>query len=167
MYVACHNGHLNVAKWLYEAGAVEDVCLASSGITPLTAACKNSEYKTMTWLVLKGAANNVLGPWSGHVSAPCMARQIGKPQARSALACSLHEIVDLHTTFTAVLLPGMYCEEFSNLKGLSGQELLTVPPLCMLRGHESTIAQHIADFLGVQRGRELRNAREATAWVVQ
>jgi hypothetical protein len=123
----------------------------------------------MTWLVIKGAANHISGPWSGHVSASFMARQVVRLQARSALACSLHEIIDLHTAFTAVVLPGMYSDDFLNHKGPaldSVSELLTVSPLCLLRGHEKTLVQHIADFLGVQRGRELRNTKEAAAWVV-
>ena len=42
MHVACANGHLEVAEWLFGAGAAEDVRTANiDGCTPMFGACAN------------------------------------------------------------------------------------------------------------------------------
>jgi len=164
MYVACHNGHLNIARWLYEeAGASEDIYVASTGTTTLAAACSNSGFDVMTWLILKGAANHTAGPWAGHVSVFTLAKEVIKPEARSVLGSNLHKIIDLNRVFTTVFLPGVYATEFALKRSKCGVK----SPVCSLRGYESVLIRHIADFLGIHRGRALRNAREAASWIIE
>ena len=59
--LACKHGRLvEVAKWLYGAGAAEDVRTVSrGGQTPMLDACMSGHLKVAQWLFGAGAAEDV------------------------------------------------------------------------------------------------------------
>ena len=66
MWVACSNGHFDVCKWLYEAGAKDDVTKESRCGTNMWAACRNGNLHICKWLWKVGAAADITKPnWAG------------------------------------------------------------------------------------------------------
>ena len=149
--------------------------------TPLLIACQGGHLDVAHWLVLWGGAS---GP-SGHVDASVLASEVGAHGA--AVAALLEEGLTAHDAFASLVLPAaaraarlplllgrtaaVGCD--TGEEGASGaprgQRRSTGPPglsvtqspLEKLGGHESTLLAHVADFVGVPRGRTLRNMREA------
>ena len=162
MYVACQKGHLEVAQWLFDRGAAEDVrTAADGGYTPINIACRNGHLEVAQWFILNGAANNTS---TGHVDESIIRTFF----ASVRLQKSMKELLAVHINFTVLLLPAVCDFPRSSLFGLwtrIRQKIMrTSPGLCQLprlRGLESSIVAHIADFVGVVRGRQLRNLREA------
>jgi hypothetical protein len=82
-------------------------------------------------------------------------------------------LLDQHSIFTRLVLPATCTAQAASAKTTSSSRcavrskaasaLLEHSPLALLCGHEETLLAHIADFVGVVRGRQLRNAREATS----
>jgi ankyrin repeat protein len=169
MMQACWKGHIGVAKWLFEAGAAEDMhgC-ANDGRTPIRHAAENCQHATVAWLVLQGAANDS----SGHVDASILKRDVNQCQ-RVALRENLTAVFDQHSAVTRLVLPATRNAQaaFAGAPPSARSALRSnkpcapqVPsPLALLCGHEDTLLALIADFVGVVRGRQLRNAREAAA----
>ena len=62
MSLACRNGRLEVAKWLYGAGAAGDVRRAGGGgythYTPMLWACQYGHLEVTQWLYVVGAARS-------------------------------------------------------------------------------------------------------------
>jgi hypothetical protein len=176
MFASCSNGHLQVAKWLYDVGAfdhirTEDNTTDKGGDSPLSLASYGNHHSTVLWLVLQGAANDET---SGHVDAVILARGVPSKRklARKALSQNLAALLDQHSSFVrSVLLATRIaqavsvearptaCDACSSKKPRARQR---PSPLALLCGHEDTLLALIADFAGVVRGRQLRNAREAS-----
>jgi hypothetical protein len=167
---ACAYGHLDVVKWLYEAGTGEKICNKNStGWTPLWYASRNNRKSTVLWLILQGAANDE----SGHVEAKILVQDTSRDDFRKSLLNNLTSLLDQHSTFTRLVLPATCTAQAASAKTTSTPRYalrskkasapLEHSPLALLCGHEETLLAHIADFVGVVRGRQLRNAREATS----
>ena len=63
MHMACRGGHLLVCKWLFEAGAAEDIFQVLNLGSPMKMAFHYDQRAVCHWLVLKGALCGA----SGHV----------------------------------------------------------------------------------------------------
>ena len=170
MWAACSFGHLNVAKWLNEVGAAEHIrSPLIDGTTSLrmTSMCEN--HSTVLWLVLQGCANDEA---SGHVDAAVLARDIAKAETRAVLLRNINALLDQHSSFTRFVLPATFISQAEPDEAAlrkSSSTCYAKEPLApqatsllnLLCGHEESLLALIADFAGVARGRELRNAREA------
>jgi ankyrin repeat protein len=88
MYAACHEGHLEVAQWLFGAGAAEDVRTPDNGgFTPIFFACSNGHLEVALWLIHSGAATNT----TGHIDAIIMQnRAVNKIATRLKNAINVH-----------------------------------------------------------------------------
>jgi ankyrin repeat protein len=171
MYRACAKRHLQVAKWLYEVGAAEDIQTKDShGCTPLLYASVYNRDSSILWLVLQGAANDET---SGHVDAAILKRNIPtyKSLSRVALRKDLVALLNQHSVFLRLVLSATRSVQAesdvatpfvrSALRPKQPAAPQELSPLKLLCGHEATLVALIADFVGVVRGRRLRNAREA------
>jgi len=168
------HGRLDVAKWIFERGAATDISGANNlGVTPL----RLSSRDVQVWLLLQGAASGT----DGQVDKGTTRREVTL-YARPALRDPLAEILNNHFTFTSLVLAAIrFGLEVANLRAITAvsgtsvatrtrkkeksKQALRLPRGCalpLLRGHEDTLLRLIADFAGVVRGRQLRNAREAT-----
>ena len=95
--------------------------------------------------ILNGAANGD----DGHVDQAILQDNYGRHASlRALLLAAFQESVTVHATFVALVL--------------------RAPPvgpapraLALLRGHSGMLLRRVADFVGVVRGRQLRNVREA------
>jgi hypothetical protein len=111
-------------------------------------------YEVTSWLLLKGAANDE----NGHVSQAALV-EFSNPVLLSGAKLEIHAALKSRSVFTNILLPAVCLSFTAGLTALG-------PParrsfLRMLCGHEEAAMSLIADFAGILRGRELRNAREA------
>ena len=169
--LACKHGRLvEVAKWLYGAGAAEDVRTVSrGGQTPMLDACMSGHLDVAQWLICNGAANNTS---TGHIDASVMATLRGL-QRLPDLQSAINAHIKNHSNFTYLILPAV-CTPFRGpptsieraaLHTRSRKRLMrTSPGTCHLPkicGLEDSVVALIADFAGVVRGRQLRNFREA------
>ena len=85
-------------------------------------------------------------------------------------------LLDQHSIFTRFVLPATHTAEAAPAEATpSARDTLRSKkprapqgpsPLALLCGHEDTLLALIADFVGVVRGRQLRNAREAGAMLI-
>ena len=180
MLMACENGHLEVAQCLFGHGAAEDVRTAiNNSNTPMHLACQEGHLEVAQWLLLHGAANNTS---TGHIDeyfvGQCLSE--GTLQQRKELEQSLERLQADHSNLVALVLSAV-CEmsrdpllgtgislEKSEPNTHVGKNKLmlmrTSQSTChlrKLRGLESSVVALIADFVGVVRGRQLRNLREA------
>ena len=151
MLVACANGHLEVAQWLFGAGAAEDVRTAHrDGITPMHWVWIEGNLEVVQWLICNGAATNTL---TGHVDLSIMATF--RNEIMKSRLPGLQSAMNMHlanqSNFIALILPAAY----------NSSAPCHLP---RLRGLESSVVALIADYVGVVRGRNLRNLREARAF---
>jgi hypothetical protein len=169
MIAACSSGRLDVVKWLFEVGDAHDIRTTGNiGVTPLSSASSNTQDSTVLWLVLQGAAND---DTSGHVDSAILAHVIDREAVRAAFRQNLAALLDQHATFARVVLPATRTAQAASAEAVPSTRyaLLSkkprarqgLSPLALLCGHEDTLLALIADFVGVARGRQLRNAREA------
>ena len=170
MRLACYGGHLDVARWLFEVGAAEDTRTPSnSGKTPMSLACSKDHFNVAEWLILVGAANNT----TGHVDEGTLADAVQPTTTRRIISWSLRSLIDAHAVFTHLVVPATCIVRSSstssatvapNIKKQRSQQT----DECMLPrllGHEETLLSLVADFVGVVRGRKLRNTREAMQYL--
>jgi ankyrin repeat protein len=141
MWSACSYGRVEVARWLFEVGAAPDIYTASAiGQTPLQAAA----YGPMAlWLILHGAMNGA----DGHVNAEVW-RTI---PSKYYLKLSLLRTIKQNNDFRAFLWVRSKRPKRARLDCPLPREL------------PRELLEVVADFVGVVRGRALRNAREALA----
>ena len=121
------------------------------------------------WLILQGAAND----GSGHVNPENLRGDIlerfWQQGDMSTLLASLEFLQMQHAAFVRVLAtvragppPRSSGDGAAPTCGEKRSRALRGSPLSLLVGHESTLLVLVADYIGVTRGRELRNLREAT-----
>ena len=161
MVVACGEGHLQVAKWLFDVGAADDIKAADDyGQHPfLQIACDKDRLHVSQWLILAGSANN---PVTGHVDASTLSRGVPE-EYRPAIASSLRSLVHDHAVFTRTVVPAT-CLVRTPAALVAANKRQGIARACLLLrlvGHEETLLSLVADFAGIVRGRKLRNAREA------
>lgn len=118
---------------LITQGAAAGACLILTFPDPV----RRLNTSTELGLVLQGAANDER---SSHVDAATLTRYV-QGASRASILNSLAALLDKHSAFICFVLP-------------------SIRTAC---GHAETLLMHIADFAGVVRGRQLRNAREAHA----
>ena len=174
MHVACENGHSDVVKWLVtKAGAADDMFTKDNvGRTPMMATLIGGHAELAAWLVIRGAANSDYN--FGHVDGASLAAYV-RAELRPGLCACLRLQLAEHAAFASIVLPAVSVdlEASSGASGASsasatgwGGAASTPRPLSqLLRGHEETLLALIADFAGVVRGRQLRNAREALTFL--
>ena len=161
MHAACANGHLDVIGWLFEVGAAEDIHIEDClGRTPLSISLDMS--KMLTSLLVQGCTNDC----SDHVADSNLRPLITVQDGRGAavLGASLQLLVSQHDIFTSTVLTAVrFGSPLPPGRGMSAAKRcvsFVASPLLQLRGHEGTIVSLVADFVGLLRGRQLRNARE-------
>ena len=181
MHYACLRDHLDVATWLYEVGASDDIRYENSMGYILECYDDMSE-PTILWLVLHGAAHDEA---RGHVDASLVKCMVYRMDFQGIINYPFRQTLDAllgeHLTFTRLVLPAVMttldvppaatssdaaCYAAAGPPGLNAQSskkplaAQPTPPLTLLCGHEKTLLALIADYVGVVRGRQLRNARE-------
>jgi ankyrin repeat protein len=166
MMIACLEGRLDVAQWLFKGGAEEDICTKdSNGQTPMFIACQEGHLNVAQWLLLEGAAKNNYG----HVDRSIIREMPDK--IRAALSPSLQNLITSQGTFVSLVLTAT---RFTVFNALTQSSRITPKKTCAssscspgacslasLRGHEESLLMLIAEFAGVVKGRQLRNARQA------
>ena len=167
MHWACHQGKLDFVKWLFKVGAAEDIRDEDDdGLTPLKRAYTKAKIEVVTWVILEGGANNE----DGHFG-PSRLRHDDdcNDKIDEQLLQSLEEESLLRTTFVSTVLNGISFEGSVSAHETKRPGQRSRPgrprPLCLLRGHHESIVLVIADFVGVPRGRCLRNLQEALSFL--
>ena len=167
MFYVCFHGEIETAQWLFDHGAAEDVRIADeNGWTPMFKTCENGNLDVYLWLVLNGAANNVL---TGHVDEAIIGKSIENGEFTSnQLRGAMENLLADHSNFITLVLsavcglPRLPLPASSNGRQNKVMRASNGPCyLPKLRGLESSVVAHISDFVGVVRGRHLRNLREA------
>jgi hypothetical protein len=105
------------------------------------------------WLILEGAANDT----NNHVDSAIL-REIDGLQQWDMLD-TLVSLLNAHTTFISTIVAATSIAALPPNK--SSSKTSHRSPLSMFQGFEEALLLQIADFAGVVRGRQLRNAREA------
>ena len=156
-----------MAQWLSRVGALEDIRAETfDNETCLSAAMEffrkrdhpHHHPSMLPWVILNGGANDE----SGHVDQLCF---VGRPKARKSLVAELQETVQEYMVFTRLILPAICIAPGLSLKRIrleTSPESLKYSPLSRLNGLEMTVVLLVADYVGVVRGRCLRNLRELT-----
>ena len=112
------------------------------------------------WLILEGAANNVT---TGHVDQGILTRDV-RQSDRPSIRGSLVRLIDAHCVFARLVVPATCIISATTMEKSSKYQRPGEGSTCLLPrlvGHEESLLSLVADFLGIVRGRELRNAREA------
>ena len=186
MLVACNYVELSVCKWLLEVGAAADITKADNGgFTPMRV---TSSVPIMHWLVLKGALVDPTSE-DEHVVKNIVERDVPSHR-RTDLLSWAQDVVARSNSFRNNVVMGTFWPDDSastaallrrafiatgtaaanadlviasipeEQRGPLLQQLRPRPALSKLRGSAGPL-ELIADFLGgVERQRELRNARE-------
>lgn len=166
LWNASLSGHLHVAKWLFDVGAAEDITTEDGCYnSPLRVACDEYHLDMAQWLVLQGAANGA----DGHVFDTCLISDVHLfhvhlqgalellVEARDVFASTVLIATRSRSRTAAAIWPSFSRAPKSSRSG---------PPHCalaLLRGLEDSVLAHVADFAGIVKGRQLRNAREAAS----
>jgi len=172
MLIVCSKGLLDIASWLFEVGAAEDIRVESKyGDFPLLSAFIRGHLGVAKWLILQGSASNDEGCVDAAMTM-LLARRNSKLCAQ--LLLDFQMLIREHSNFVTVLIATRFSESgmlqncaasaaevqsnaYRPVKAQGGRAL------SVLRGHEGGILRLVADFAGLVRGRQLRNARGAAA----
>jgi ankyrin repeat protein len=182
MHVACECGDLTIAKWLFEVGAADDINAKPNGgnapiwhalivgllptvqwLVDVGANIKDARFfargvediDMTTWLILNGAANDD----SGHIDAALLFRSPYTLPNGVGLTTTRNQRVKKCDLFKSCLYP-ILSQHFTFTRVILTATLFSSTCFALLRGYENTVLVLIADFVGVARGRILRNARE-------
>ena len=178
MFWACCRGYLRVVQWLYDVGAAEDVRRANkSGKTPML----YGKLEVVLWLILNGAANNNS---TGRVDQSIIIKEFRLSEEplsfhvskKQKVQSAMEDLLSDHCNFISIFLPAVYSgvaahgslipepeKNKPNKLARKSPMRTSLGPchLPKLRGLESSVVAHVADFAGVVRGRQLRNLRGA------
>jgi hypothetical protein len=169
-----------VAAWLVLQGAAA----SAAGRTSAAAAVAAPVNAPAAAAAANGAnaANGV--DRHGHCDAEVLLRHAQSASVRAAVCRCLAAWLRQHAVFTRLVLPAVDQRRLaapparharasrpaavpnakaSRLFSPRAVGAASISTLSMLGGHEDTLLPLIADFAGVVRGRQLRNAREAAA----
>ena len=133
----------------------------------MSSACGKGHLEVAQWLLLNGAANY---RDSEHVDALVISSSLlGLEAVSASLQSALVQLLANHTNFMGLVLPAVYEDLLvrtplrKKQRSRHGDAVacLSSNHLPMLRGLETSVVVYIADFVGVVRGRCLRNLREA------
>ena len=155
MALACCEGHLSVCEWLYEMGATEDISKEPDiGGSPLESAFRIGHLPIVKWLILKGALHNPnLALHHANVARDLACTYPLSRSRRDDLLAWAEGIVDASRSFRSSIVMGTFLPE-----GPAAALATSLPAVSMLNGH-TVVLEVVADFLGLVRGRELRNVR--------
>ena len=177
-FVACKRGHLNLCKWLVEEGvAIKES--NGDGITPIRAAYMNEQLPVFKFLVFIGAlcydsenedsVDSDIEVEKGHVDIGqvCEATAIWQENPwragrvpdfvednRDDLLAWSQSVVATHYTFLHVVLRASVIPPQACHHHASPDQRCHLPRL------PRSVLEQLADFLGVEMGRRLRNVRE-------
>ena len=157
LFCDCYAGHLDVAKWLFKVCSYRDSWPKDrDGKTPIRETCEEGHLDVVQWLILEGAANNQ----EGHVDLEIVQDEIvdalDGPSEGDLLEC-LGVLLDEHAAFMKLILPATARVDLESQTSPSS--------LSMLNGYQGSLMVLIADFVGVARGRRLRNLRETVTFI--
>ena len=163
MILACLKGHLAVCRWLFEVGAAEDIRKANNeGYTPMFLACQEGHLSVMKYLILNSALNRPVSGAEkesdavGHIDHTIVEHDI-QPSHRPALFDWAQKLLSSHTLFVDVVLTASVV-----LQARRARQRCRVSPRrrCYLLLLPRRVLEMLRMFLGVEKGRALRNARE-------
>lgn len=150
MWIATSNGHVEIVRWLCDAGAGNDMTRGGTGGSSesvLLGALRSQQHSVVLWLVLHGALNDSNGIFDRlffEQELSCCPSQV-ESQVIEELAQSVTTLLSEHLCFESTVFTLM-CRHDSRFSRLCG--------------HESTLIPQIAEFLGVLSGITLCNALE-------
>ena len=155
---ACHEGELNVCKWLHAHGAAADITKADNdGQTPMYIACCEGHLSVCKWLVFNGALN-LPAPAAdddGHVDQAIVERSTRQGlQHRPALLAWAQDLAATHHIFLHVVLRASVVLPHRRMSPRR-RCYLPMVPRCEL--------ERIGSFLDLEIGRRVRNVREFAA----
>ena len=129
-------------------------------------ACQQGHLEVAQWLLLNGAAND---RGTEHVDALVITSSLlGFDAVSASLQSAFAQLLANHTNFMGLVLPAV-CEDLlvrtplrKKQRSRDGDAVacFSSSHLPMLRGLETSVVAYIADFVGVVRGRRLRNLHE-------
>ena len=160
---ACRNGQLSVCRWLFEVGAAEDIRKANNnGNTPMLLACWQGHLSVMKYLILNSALNHPVSGTekesdaAGHIDQTIFEHDV-QPSHRPALFDWAQKLLSSHTLFVDVVLPASVV-----LQARRARQRRRVSPRrrCYLLLLPRRMLEMLRMFLGVEKGRALRNVRE-------
>ena len=170
MFMACQEGHLSVCRWLLEVGAGADIVKVNqvdiSKGTPMWIASTNHQLPVCRFLILNGALNEPINGSEGGgvsaVSAAIVKREIhaSDPSEENAMRSELlswaQGVVAVHRAFRFAFLPGTLSTP-TQRRGSAHLWMLSSQGAAFARLFKELIASFLG---GVERGEQLRNARE-------
>jgi len=154
---ACRNGQLSVCRWLFEVGAAEDIRKADNdGYTPMCAACQEGHLSVMKYLILNSALNHPVSDTEkegdaggGHIDHTIVEHDVELCH-RPALFDWAQKLLSSHALFVGVVLPASVVLQDNRARHHR----------CYLLLLPTSMLEMLRTFLGVEKGRALRNVRE-------
>lgn len=169
-WIAAQNGHLHVLEWLFEVGGATDVQTPNvafrKSTTPLFEACRGCfdrpKFPVIQCLIENGAVNDRYG----HVCSGILRRDLEwYSNSDVSLVRDLTSLVHEQRKFTKIIIQATYGPMKKKFESDDGTQMSPCY-LPLLSGHEETLLELVADFLGIRRGRPLRNLREVLQCLV-
>ena len=156
MFNACAGGHLLVCEWLFEVGAAKDIAKADQeGNTPMERAYLMDRWPVCQWLLVNGGLND---PVTGHVDPVLVRRAFARKTSdhsdkKETLLLWARDVLSVQWTFYQVFLRACVIVP-------ACQRLDSPSTRCRLSLLPRAVLQQVADLLGVESQRRLRNLRE-------
>jgi hypothetical protein len=168
LFVACQDGHLKTAQWLVKAGADEDIrTLANNGVPPMWIILQNTHAKPkkmelLFWMVLQGAC---CYDGTSHFDPELFFTHGPREKVVESLRVLLAGVLMTQEAFVRLIIPASHrstARDSKRRKRLATTaSASTQQDVCHLGLLPDALLPLIADFVGMERGRRLRNAREA------
>jgi len=160
MCAAQYSGSLEIMKWLFKMGSdIHGKCtLGQTMLEQYYRFGLGRQPGVPQWLILQGAAND---RDSGHIDPMVIQRDVF-PAERSALRATLLELIDQHRMFVTLVLPALASRPPPAPPPQTTAQVSVRARTAMAKdSHTGKNMMLIADYVGVVRGRQLRNAHEA------
>jgi hypothetical protein len=170
IYHACKNGNIAIVKWLVQKGA--SVNVTHNGKTPFYAAATRYQMDLMVWLYLNGASINTPDAEGfTPLRRICAMRVYNDHFYSYAVWLILNGAVsDRMGNVSKVALRKEVGRDRkmvrANMKRLVEWSARCAWVLCQIRRNlMDDVVAHIADYVGILRGRRLRNARQTLCYL--